>query len=67
VGAGTFWTTFDEGEEWSNSYFYFALGIGMEFNEKIYSELLLNGYWNDCIKFPDSSLGFRIGYRLDLF
>jgi len=66
AGGGTFWTSFEEGEEWSNSYFYFALGLGMEFNEKIYSELLLNGYWNDCIKMPDSSVGFRVGYRFNL-
>ena len=67
TGVGHFWTDFKPDEEASDFYFYFALGLGMSFGEKVYAELLLNGYWNDCIKFPDSSLGFRIGYRLDLF
>jgi len=68
IGWGNIWTKFDSDEQFTDSYGFVTLGIGMGFNEKAYAELLFNGYLiNDCIKFPDSSFGLRVGYRLDLF
>ena len=67
IGGGHFWTKFDPDEQFADSYGFVALGLGMGFSEKVYAELLFNGsFFKECAKFPDSSLGFHVGYRLNL-
>ena len=66
AGGGTAWTNFEEGLEWISSYYYVAIGLGLGFKERIYTELLLKGNIHECVKLPYSSVGFRVGYRFNL-
>ncbi len=66
-GTNYFWTDRKEDNESFNINFYIAPGFGISFGEKIYIELLLKGIKPMLSDNFAPVLGFRVGYRLNLF